>query len=143
MVYCVSTMYKGSVKCQVYQTAQNSASGMPLVHEGVVTGLWDHKKCKVCMVPCKVLMFYWLPWMNESLVVEFHVFPTKVNHILTWGLPWKFGCKINTEWYKILYIGARGHKCVRLDGVYFCRVEWHEVRVILWILRVLATAGCK
>ena len=35
------------------------------------------------MVPCKVLMFYWLPWANEFLVVEFCVFPTKVNHILT------------------------------------------------------------
>ena len=31
-------------------------------------------------------MFYWFPWMNESLVVEFHVFPTKVNHILTLGV---------------------------------------------------------
>ena len=25
-------------------------------------------------------------WMNEFLVVEFHVFPTKVEHILTLGV---------------------------------------------------------
>ena len=54
---------------------------MLFVREGVVTGLWNRKKCEDRMVPCKVLMFYWLPWMNESLVVEFRVFPTKVNHI--------------------------------------------------------------
>ena len=32
--------------------------------------------------PCVSLAW----WMNEFLVVEFHIFPTKVNHILTLGL---------------------------------------------------------
>ena len=58
---------------------------MLFICEGVVTGPWNHKKCEVRMVPCKVLMCYWLLWMNEFLVVEFRVFPTKVNHILTLG----------------------------------------------------------
>ena len=59
---------------------------MLFVYEGVVTGLWNCEKCEVCVVPCKVLMFYWLAWTNESLVVEFRVLPTKVNHILTLGV---------------------------------------------------------
>ena len=59
---------------------------MLFVHEGVVTRLWNREECEVRIVPCKALMFYWLPWTNESLVVELCVFPTKVNHILTLGV---------------------------------------------------------
>ena len=59
---------------------------MLFVHEGVVTGPWNRKECKVHIIPHKVLMFHWLLWTNEFLVVEFRVFPTKVNHILTLGV---------------------------------------------------------
>ena len=133
MVYCVSTMYKGSVRCWV-QTARNSACGILFVSEGVVTGPWNHEEHKVYIILCKVLMFCWLLWTNELLVVEFHVFPTKVNHILTLGgLPWKVECKINTELYKIQYLVACGYKCTKLDGVYLYRAEWLETHIILWI----------
>ena len=57
---------------------------MLFVREGVVTGPWNHEGCKVCIVPASSYVC-WLLWMNEFLVVEFHVFPTKVNHILTLG----------------------------------------------------------
>ena len=59
---------------------------MLFIHEGVVTGPWNHEECKVCIIPYKVLMFHWLLWTNEFLVVEFHVFPTKVIPILTLGV---------------------------------------------------------
>ena len=85
MVYCVPRMYKGLVRCLV-RTARNSAYGILFIREGVVTGPWNCEECKVCVIPCKVLTFHWLLWMNEFLVGEFHVFPTKVDHILILGV---------------------------------------------------------
>ena len=53
------------------------------IREGVVTEPWNREGCKIHVIPCKILV---AQWTNEFLVVEFCVFPTKVNRILTLGV---------------------------------------------------------